>query len=75
VQKADADFVVEKTGYVIGGVSPVGLPDNIKILLDTDLFVFTEIWAAAGTSKSVFKLTPNILREITNGTMVDIKVD
>jgi len=41
--KADADFVREKTGFAIGGVSPVGHTDPIRIFIDEDLMQFDEI--------------------------------
>jgi len=34
---------------------------------------YDEIWAAAGTPNSVFKLTPKILAEITKGTIIKVK--
>ena len=58
VKKADADFVREKTGFVIGGVPPVGHREQLKTFLDEDLLQYEEIWAAAGTPHAVFKLTP-----------------
>jgi len=34
---------------------------------------FEEIWAAAGTPRAVFKLTPADLLKITGGTIVSVK--
>src|SRR5690242_4354182 len=57
--KADADFVREVTGYSIGGVPPWGwATPPARTLIDPDLLSFDEIWAAAGTPRSVFALTP-----------------
>ena len=41
--------------------------------IDEDLMQYDEIWAAAGTPNAVFKLTPKILTEITEGRIVNIK--
>ncbi|WMS87622.1 YbaK/EbsC family protein [Pleionea litopenaei] len=71
--KADADFVREKTGFAIGGVPPVAHTTEIITLLDQDLQQFNEIWAAAGTPNSVFKLTPEQLGDLTHGRWLDIK--
>jgi prolyl-tRNA editing enzyme YbaK/EbsC (Cys-tRNA(Pro) deacylase) len=73
LSKADADFVREKTGFAIGGVPPVGHAQPIQILIDEDLLQYDEIWAAAGTPKAVFKLTPDELQKITNGQVVSVK--
>lgn len=71
--KADADFVRENTGFAIGGVPPIGLFKPIKTIIDEDLINLDEIWAAAGTPNSVFKLTPVILQNITSGEVMCIK--
>ena len=73
VKMARADYVREKTGYVIGGVPPIGHPNQLKTFIDEDLLQYTEIWAAAGTPQAVFKLTPDQLKMITHGTVVSVK--
>ncbi len=74
VRKADADFVRQQTGYAIGGVPPTGHDHQVKILIDEDLMQFSEIWAAAGSPRAVFQLTPAQLVEMTSGTLADIRV-
>jgi len=73
--RADADFVRESTGFVIGGVSPLGHAKPVKLVLDEDLLQFQEIWAAAGTPFSVFPLTPEKLLRITNAQWAPIRLD
>jgi prolyl-tRNA editing enzyme YbaK/EbsC (Cys-tRNA(Pro) deacylase) len=70
--KADADFVRARTGYVIGGVPPLGHAETIETLIDEDLFRYREIWAAAGTPRAVFRLTPDQLLKITGGRTVSV---
>lgn len=71
--KADADFVSKHTGYIIGGVPPLGHTQPIKTFIDKDLLNFKDIWAAAGHPKSVFNLSPDELVEMTGGELIDIK--
>jgi len=71
IGRADADFVRERTGFAIGGVSPAGLNENFPIFIDRDLMAFEEIWAAAGTPNAVFRLTPDQLVAVTGGTVAD----
>lgn len=73
LEKADADFVLEHTGFAIGGIPPIGHKNSITTLIDEDLLQYEEIWAAAGTPHAVFKLTPKILAEITKGDIISIK--
>ncbi len=72
LEKADADFVRERTGFVIGGVPPAGHTAPIQTLIDADLLQYTEIWAAAGTPRAVFALTPADLQRITAGKVTEI---
>jgi len=71
--KADADFVRQQTGFVIGGVPPVGHSQPLLTYLDADLLGYSEIWAAAGTPHAVFRLTPQELCELTAGQVVELK--
>ena len=71
--KADARFVLEQTGFAIGGIPPVGHKTPIITFIDEDLMLYDEIWAAAGTPNAVFKLTPEILVDITKGRVIKVK--
>jgi prolyl-tRNA editing enzyme YbaK/EbsC (Cys-tRNA(Pro) deacylase) len=73
IQKADADFVRQKTGYAIGGVPPVAHREPLIVFIDEDLLQYQEIWAAAGTPQAVFKLTPQELQRITGGRVIRVK--
>lgn len=72
VGRADADFVRKTTGFAIGGVAPIGHIQPLTVFIDQDLFQYSEIWAAAGTPRSVFRLTPDQLRELTGGEVVKL---
>ena len=65
IGKADADFVRLHTGFVIGGVPPLGHAEQLKTFIDQDLLQYPEIWAAAGTPHAVFRLTPSDLLRMT----------
>jgi prolyl-tRNA editing enzyme YbaK/EbsC (Cys-tRNA(Pro) deacylase) len=71
--RADADFVRQATGFVIGGVAPLGHSQPVKLFLDADLQRFEKVWAAAGTPFSVFPLTPAQLAQITGVAWSDIR--
>ena len=70
--RADAQFVKERTGYSIGGVSPVGHAQSPVTLIDRELFRFDEIWAAAGHPHGVFKLKPQDLERLTGAPVADV---
>lgn len=72
IEKATPEFVRESTGFVIGGVPPVGHGHPIETWIDQDLPQFDVIWAAAGTPFSVFSLTPDQLQTITEGSIQSV---
>jgi prolyl-tRNA editing enzyme YbaK/EbsC (Cys-tRNA(Pro) deacylase) len=70
--RAGADFVRARTGFVIGGVSPVGHSERPFILIDRELDRFDLIWAAAGHPNGVFQLTPQQLTALTGAPVHDV---
>lgn len=75
IEKPDADYVRARTGFVIGGVPPVGHAEPLHTLIDEDLLQYSEIWAAAGTPNALFHLKPTQLVEITQGRVANVKRD
>ena len=69
---ANAEDVKKKTGFTIGGVSPIGLTNNLEIMIDNKLNRFQDIFAAAGHPYVVFKIDFKNLKEITKGVILDI---
>ncbi len=72
LHKPKADFVREQTGFVIGGVPPIGHNQPLSTLIDEDLLQYEEIWAAAGHPHAVFKLTPAELVAMTGGQVATL---
>jgi len=57
LHRVDADYVKEKSGFSIGGVSPIGWVSQATILIDEALNDYDIVWAAAGHPHSVFPTT------------------
>lgn len=70
--RADAEFVKARTGFTIGGVSPVAHAHAPVTLIDRDLFRFDVIWAAAGHPNGVFQLAPRDLEQLTGAPVADV---
>lgn len=73
IERADPDFVRARTGFVIGGVPPVGHLERLATFIDEDLLQYGEIWAAAGNPNAVFRLVPSDLSRMTDGQVVSVK--
>ena len=72
VSMANADQVKSKTGFSIGGVSPVAHLEKIKILIDLSLSRYESVYAAAGHPNSIFKIAYKQLVKLTEGKERDI---
>ena len=70
--RADADFVKARTGFSIGGVSPVAHATPPVTLIDRELLRFEVIWAAAGHPHGVFQLRPQDLQAFTGAPLADV---
>jgi prolyl-tRNA editing enzyme YbaK/EbsC (Cys-tRNA(Pro) deacylase) len=72
LDKADADFVRQHTGFAIGGVPPVGHTEALDTFIDVDLLQYNEVWAAAGTPNAVFRLSASDLERVIGGRVVSM---
>lgn len=73
VLRADAEWVREKTGFAIGGVSPVGHQTKPLVLLDEDLLKLDPVWAAAGSPTHVFQTRAEDLVRLTSARIADVR--
>lgn len=73
LERPDADFVREHTGFAIGGVAPLGASSPLPVFMDEDLLRFEAVWAAAGTPFHVFETTPNDLRAATDAAVIRVR--
>ena len=72
VSKADADWVRERTGYVIGGVPPFPHGEAVRVFLDPSLRRFEKVWTAAGDPNSVMNISVAEIEEILGSKPVDV---
>lgn len=72
VRFADVETVIDSTGFSPGGVSPVGLLNEIPLYLDQSLWDFDIVYAAAGTANSALPVAPDRLWEITGAKVIDV---
>ena len=69
--RADAERVREATGFAIGGVAPFGHTQPLRSFFDRSLAQHDVVWAAAGTPRHVFPLTPAKLLAVSGATAGD----
>ena len=64
----------QKTGYVMGGVSPLGQKTSLVTLLDTRAQTLNTIYISAGKRGLEIALAPKDLQNLTQATLVDLCV-
>ena len=69
IERPDAAYVREVTGYSIGGIPPVGHPTPVRTVLDEDLLRYETVWAAAGNPHAVFPIAPAALVTAAGATV------
>lgn len=72
LRRATAQEAHDLTGFVIGGIAPVGHLRSPRVVMDPDLGRFQTVWAAAGTPNAVFEVPPGTLRILANATVAPI---
>ncbi len=72
VTPARPAFVLDRTGFTVGGVSPIGHADEFAIVLDADLLALDPVWAAAGSARHVFRTSGRELLAITRARVARV---
>jgi prolyl-tRNA editing enzyme YbaK/EbsC (Cys-tRNA(Pro) deacylase) len=69
---ADADFVLQRTGFTIGGVAPIAPSHRIETVVDVSLSRYAQVWAAAGHPRAVFPTSYDELLRLTGGQPAEV---
>ncbi|MFF5899147.1 YbaK/EbsC family protein [Streptomyces argenteolus] len=72
LQRATPEQVRQATGQAIGGVAPVGHPRALPTVVDAALVDHAQVWAAAGTPRTVFPTTAGELVRLTGGRLLPV---
>jgi prolyl-tRNA editing enzyme YbaK/EbsC (Cys-tRNA(Pro) deacylase) len=72
IRRASAREANDLTGFVIGGIPPIGHTRPVRTIMDPDLGRYPVVWAAAGLPTAVFPVPPGTLRILANATVAPI---
>lgn len=70
--RADPRLIRDRTGFAIGGVSPIGHLEPIDAFAEVALLHHDAVWAAAGAHDAVFRAEPRKLLAAARATVADI---
>ncbi|MDC0051531.1 hypothetical protein OAJ17_02235 [Acidimicrobiaceae bacterium] len=69
---ASREEAEEITGQIYGGISPLGLPKDIKIYVDKNVMSRDKVFIGGGNRVSKFFLSPETLVDLTNAIVEDL---
>jgi len=69
---ADKTDVERSTGYVLGGVSPLGQKRRLRTFIDSSVNNYSTIYVSAGRRGLEIELNPDDLSKLTNGLLFEI---
>ena len=69
---ASREEAEEITEQIYGGISPLGLPENIKIYVDENVMTREKVFIGGGNRVSKFFLSPETLVSLTKASIVDL---
>jgi Cys-tRNA(Pro) deacylase len=72
VRMASAERTARVTGYNVGAVPPVGHATPLPVFMDQELLACEVVYAAAGTTHTVFAIAPQLLREMSGARVVAV---
>ena len=73
LNRADADYVKELSGFSVGGVSPIGWISKIEhVYIDQALSEYDAIWAAGGHPHAVFPTSFDELKRVTGAAPMTV---
>ena len=72
VSFASKEEAEEITNQTYGGISPLGLPDEVQIYIDSNVMEREKVFIGGGNRVSKFFLDPSDLQKLTNGRVENL---
>jgi Cys-tRNA(Pro) deacylase len=72
VKMAEAQTVLEITGYVVGSMPPFGHLAPLRTLIDSRVFDQTLVYGGGGEIDAMLKIAPDEIERVTRGERVDV---
>ena len=72
VSFASREEAEQVTNQIYGGISPLGLPENIKVYMDKNVTDREKLFIGAGNRVSKFFLSPETLIQLSSATVLDL---
>lgn len=72
LRTADPATVLDVTGFPAGGVSPLGLPANLPVIVDSTVSALSEAYGGGGQTHLLLRLAPSDIIRLNNALVAAI---
>jgi len=73
VTKATPNKILQETGYLVGGVPPIGHKKPISTIIDKKVLEKEIVYAGGGSENHLLRISPLDIVRVQNAVVADIK--